>query len=117
MERSRLAQSRVAWMLASLSSGKADDEGKMPGNAVLDHLLRGLVHLLDLDVLADALQHLVGAGLDADQQPAQARLLAARPHLIRQPHALIGAHGRRPGDLHARLDDLLGERLRRGRAW
>ncbi len=83
----------------------------MTGDAVLEHLLRGLEHLLDLDVLADALQHLVGTRLHADQQPAQAGLLAARPYRVRQANALIGAHGGRPGDLHPGLDDPIGQRL------
>src|SRR6185437_6186878 len=48
---------------------EADDERKMPRDAVPEHLLRSLVYLFDLDVLANTLQYLVGAGFDADEQP------------------------------------------------
>src|SRR5690349_3575120 len=46
---------------------EADDERKMPGDAVLEHAVGGVKYLLDADVLANALEHLVRAGLDADQ--------------------------------------------------
>src|SRR6202035_5044133 len=72
---------------------EADDERKVAGNTVLDHLLGSLEDLLDLDVLANALQYLVGTRLHADQQAAQAGLLATRPHRVRKADALIGAHG------------------------
>ncbi len=89
----------------------------MTGDAVFEHLLRGFEHLFDLDVLANALQYLVGTGLHADQQAAQAGLLAACPDLIGQPDALISAHGGRPGDLHPGLDDAIGKRLHAAALW
>ncbi len=83
----------------------------MTCNAVLEHLLGGLEYLLDLDVLANAPQHLVGTRFHADEQPAQAGLLAARPYCVRKANALIGAHGGSPGDLHPGFDDSIGQRL------
>src|SRR5262249_33276911 len=89
----------------------ADDEREVPGDAVLEHSLGGVKYLLDSDVLVDASEHLVGAGFDADQEAPQPRLLAASPHLFRQPHTLVGPHGGRPADPDAGFDELVGERL------
>ena len=111
MARSRLAQSMVARMLSSLSSGKPTMKGKCPATPCPRHLVRGLEHLLDADVLADALEHFIGAGLDPDQQAAQARLHRARPQLIRQAHALIRPHGAGPGELEVVLDQAVDEGL------
>ena len=98
-------------MLSSLSSGKPTMKGKCPAMPYFSIFSAVSYTCSILMSLRDALQYLVGAGLDADQQPAQSRLLAARPDRIRQPHALIGAHGGRPGDLHSGLDDSIGQRL------
>jgi hypothetical protein len=53
--------------------------------------------LFESDVLANALQHLFGAGFHTDEQPSQPGLPAARPGFLRQAHALVGTHGRSPG--------------------
>ena len=86
-------------------------KGKCPAMSCSEHLLRGLEDLLDLGVLANPLEHLVRPGFHADQQPAQAGLLASRPDFVGHANALVGAHGCRPGDLHTGLDDPVGERL------
>src|SRR6185437_4636928 len=90
--------------------GKADDEREVSGDVLLQHLFRGMEYLLDGDVLADALEHFVGAGLHPDEQTPAPGPLDERPDLLRQPHALIRAHGRRPRDRQPALDHLLRQR-------
>ena len=58
-------------MLSSLSPGKPTMNGNVHANPVTEALLGALEHLVAPDVLPDPLEHLVGARLDADQDPAQ----------------------------------------------
>jgi len=58
--------------------GEADDEREDDRNAVSSAVFGAVEYLFELDVLLDAPEHLIGPGLHANQQPAQAGTVKAK---------------------------------------